>query len=95
MVKLVHGPFREDDIAPRVDVVRHAPDDFAQVLDVHVIVDESQARESGGMFEPVWVTGDMYTKAAVKNLFLKDGSDDINIGYTLTASLVEPYEKAE
>jgi hypothetical protein len=35
----------------------------------------------------------MFMKATVKNLCLNDGSSDINIGYTLTASLVEPYRK--
>jgi hypothetical protein len=81
-------------LVPWVGACIHTPPPPPNQI-VHVVVDESQARESGGMFEPVWVTGDMYTKAAVRNLFLKDGSDDISIGYTLTAILVEAYEKPE
>ena len=81
-------------LVPWVGACIHTPPPPPNQI-VHVVIDESVARESGGLFEPVWVTGDMYTKAAVKNLFLKDGSDDITIGYTLTASLVEPYEKPE
>jgi hypothetical protein len=81
-------------LVPWVGACIHTPPPPPNQI-VHVVVDESMARESGGMFEPVWVTGDMFTKATVKNLFLKDGSDDISIGYTLTASLVEPYEKQD
>jgi hypothetical protein len=79
-------------LVPWVGACIHTPPPPANQI-VHVVVDESQARESKGMFAPVWVTGEMYTKATVRNLYLKDGSGDISIGYTLTASLVEPYEK--
>lgn len=79
-------------LVPWVGACIHTPPPPANQI-VHVVVDESQALESSGIYEPVWVTGDMFTKATVRNLYLKDGSGDINIGYTLTASLVEPYEK--
>jgi len=79
-------------LVPWVGACIHTPPPPPNQI-VHVVVDESEARENGGMFEPVWVTGDMFTKATVKNLYLNDGSDDISIGYTLTASLVEPYKK--
>ena len=81
-------------LVPWVGACIHTPPPPPNQI-VHVVVDESKAQESRGMFEPVWVTGDMFTRATVKNLYLKDGSDDITIGYTLTASLVEPYEKQE
>ena len=79
-------------LVPWVGACIHTPPPPANQI-VHVVVDEGSARESKGMFAPVWVTGDMFTKATVRNLYLKDGSGDISIGYTLTASLVEPYEK--
>jgi uncharacterized protein len=47
----------------------------------------------GGLFAPVWVTGRMSTAAAKKSLFLIDGSADIDIGYSLRASQVEPYKE--
>ena len=81
-------------LVPWVGACIHTPPPPANQI-VHVVVDESQARESKGIFEPVCVTGDMFTKATVRNLYLNDGSGDISIGYTLTASLVEPYEKSE
>jgi hypothetical protein len=79
-------------LVPWVGACIHTPPPPPNQI-VHVVVDEGSARESGSMFEPVWVTGDMFTKATVRNLYLNDGSGDINIGYTLTASLVEPYRK--
>jgi len=48
--------------------------------------------EMGGMFAPVWVTGHMTTGAIKKSLSLVDGSADIDVGYSLRASVVEPYK---
>jgi hypothetical protein len=41
----------------------------------------------------MWVTGEMTVKAATKNLYLVDGSSGIDVGYSLRASLVEPYRE--
>lgn len=79
-------------LVPWVGACIHTPPPPANQI-VHVVVDEGSAQESKGMFAPVWVTGDMFTKATVRNLYLKDGSGDISIGYTMTASVVEPYKK--
>ena len=49
--------------------------------------------EMNGMFAPVWVTGQMTTGAIKKSLSLVDGSADIDIGYALRASVVEPYKE--
>ncbi len=49
--------------------------------------------EMVGMFAPVWVTGQMTTGAIKKSLSLVDGSADIDVGYSLRASLVEPYKE--
>jgi hypothetical protein len=57
-----------------------------------VYVRVNEGIESHGRFTPVWVTGEMTVKTAIKNLFLVDGSAGINIGYSLRASLVEPYK---
>ena len=38
------------------------------------------------------VKGEMSVKAARKDLYLVDGSAGIDVGYTLRASAVEPYE---
>ena len=49
--------------------------------------------EMSGMFAPVWVTGQMTTGAIKKSLSLVDGSADIDVGYSLRASQVEPYKQ--
>jgi hypothetical protein len=81
-------------LVPWVGACIHTPPPPANQI-VHVIVDEGNARESSGMFEPVWVTGDIFTDPAVRNLFLKDGEGNINVGYSLQASLVEQYKNKD
>jgi hypothetical protein len=44
--------------------------------------------EFGGLFTPVWVTGQMATNSSKKSLYLIDGSSDIDVGYSLRASQV-------
>jgi uncharacterized protein len=49
--------------------------------------------EMSGMFAPIWVTGLLTTGAIKKSLSLVDGSADIDVGYSLRASRVEPYKE--
>jgi hypothetical protein len=49
--------------------------------------------EMASVFMPVWVTGQMSTGATKKSLFLIDGSSDIDIGYSMRATDVEPYKE--
>ena len=57
-----------------------------------VYVKSKNGFENKGRFSPVVVKGKMTVKNAKKDLFLVDGSADIDVGYTLQASAVEPYE---
>ncbi len=77
-------------LVPWVGACIHTPPPPANQI-VHVVVDENMARESTGLFEPVSVTGTMFTKNVSKSLYLVDGSSDISIGYTMQARMVEPY----
>jgi len=79
-------------LVPWVGACIHSPPPPANQI-VHVVVDKKMARESKRLFEPVSVTGTLFTKRMSKSLFLKDGSSDINIGYSMQASMVEPYKK--
>jgi uncharacterized protein len=45
-----------------------------------------------GVFEPVWVTGQLRAAPLKKRLSLVDGSADIEVGYSIHASQVEPYK---
>ena len=57
-----------------------------------VYVKSESGFENKGRFSPVVVKGEMSVKTAKKDLYLVDGSASIDVGYTLRASAVEPYE---
>ena len=57
-----------------------------------VYVKSESGFENKGRFSPVVVKGEMSVKTAQKDLYLVDGSASIDVGYTLRASAVEPYE---
>jgi hypothetical protein len=77
-------------LVPWVGACIHTPPPPPNQI-VHVKADKPF--EFGGLFAPVWVTGRMTTSAAKKSLFLIDGSADIDIGYSLQASEVQPYKE--
>jgi uncharacterized protein len=45
-----------------------------------------------GMFEAVWVTGRLSAQSLTTNLSMVDGEAAIDVGYSLTAAIVEPYK---
>jgi hypothetical protein len=49
--------------------------------------------EMAGVFQPIWVTGQLAAKPSTQSLYLVDGTSDISIGYTLQATGVEPYKE--
>ena len=49
--------------------------------------------EMTGVFQPVWVIGQLSATASKQSLYLVDGTSDITIGYTLQASDVQPYKE--
>ncbi len=81
-------------LVPWVGACIHTPPPPPNQI-VHVKIDEKNAWESKGLFDPVKVTGKMATKTTKKNLFLVDGSADINIGYFMQASTVKKYSKED
>lgn len=79
-------------LVPWVGACIHTPPPPPNQI-VHVVLDQGNGFESRSVYEPVWVAGKLFTRASTKNLFLKDGSSDINIGYKLQANLVKRYKK--
>ncbi|MEM8715090.1 MAG: DUF3299 domain-containing protein [Cyanobacteria bacterium P01_G01_bin.4] len=57
-----------------------------------VYVETEDGLSMNSLFEPVLVSGLMSVEASKQNLTFVDGSADINVGYTLQASLVEDYD---
>jgi uncharacterized protein len=77
-------------LVPWVGACIHTPPPPPNQI-VHVKADKPF--EFGGLFSPVWVTGRMAAAATKKALYLIDGSSDIDIGYSLSASEVEAYKQ--
>jgi hypothetical protein len=77
-------------LVPWVGACIHTPPPPPNQI-VHVRSDKPVS-VGGGMFAPVWVTGQLSTVGAKKSLYLLDGASDVDAGYSLHASKVEPYE---
>jgi hypothetical protein len=77
-------------LVPWVGACIHTPPPPPNQI-VHVKPD--QPVPMTGLFEPVWVTGPLRAGALSKSLSLVDGSADIEVGYSIRASQVEPYKQ--
>jgi hypothetical protein len=77
-------------LVPWVGACIHTPPPPPNQI-VHVKADKPV--ETHGMFLPVWVTGQIATGATKKSLYMVDGAADIDVGYSIRASLVEPYKE--
>ncbi len=79
-------------LVPYVGACIHVPPPPPNQI-VHVNLDPEKGWKGGGLFDPVWVTGKIKAKSMVKDLFLVDGSANIDIGYTMQGDRVEPYKQ--
>ncbi len=77
-------------LVPWVGACIHTPPPPPNQI-VHVKPDKPYANAS--LYAPVWVTGRMSTTASKKSLYLVDGTSNIDIGYTMQATAVEPYKQ--
>jgi hypothetical protein len=77
-------------LVPYVGACIHVPPPPPNQI-VHVRLAENESYQAKKLFEPVWVTGVISTISTVKELYLVDGSADIDTGYSMTADRVEPY----
>jgi uncharacterized protein len=58
-----------------------------------VYVKPDKAFEIRRMFDAVWVTGRIAATGSKRSVEIVDGSADIDVGYSLRASIVEPYRE--
>jgi hypothetical protein len=77
-------------LVPWVGACIHTPPPPPNQI-VHVKSDKPVGNVT--MFAPIWVTGQLSTAASKKSLYLVDGESNIDIGYSLRASAVEPYKE--
>lgn len=79
-------------LVPFVGACIHTPPPPPNQI-VHVRVDKGI--KDWGIFHPVWISGEMSVQGSTQSLYLVDGSDDINVGYSMITSArdVEPYQQ--
>lgn len=77
-------------LVPYVGACIHVP---PPPINQTVVVRLNQSFHAKELYEPVWVTGRMTVKRAKRSLSLVDGKADIDAGYTLQGTLVEPYKE--
>ncbi len=77
-------------LVPWVGACIHTPPPPPNQI-VHITVKEPF--ETKGMFEAVTVTGVIKLKEVTKNLYLIDGTADINTSYTMAGAKVEKYQE--
>lgn len=78
-------------LVPWVGACIHTPPPAPNQI---VYVEASEAFETASRFEPVWITGTMKVGSMNKELYLVDGSSDIDIGYSMTGATIEKYTSA-
>jgi hypothetical protein len=78
-------------LVPYVGACIHVPPPPRNQI-VYVQTPPQKGYTSKNLFEPVWVTGVISAQSMVKDLFLVDGTADIDIGYSMQATQVEPYK---
>lgn len=83
---------REFLLAPYVGACIHAPPPPPNQI-VFVKTTHKEGYQIGQIFEPVWVTGILSAKSLEKELYLVDGSAEVQIGYSLMADRIEPYQE--
>lgn len=79
-------------LVPYVGACIHVPPPPPNQI-IHVKITGKKGYSVGDVFAPVWVTGVISTQSTIKDLFLTDGSGDINIGYMMQAHQVETYKE--
>ena len=77
-------------LVPFVGACIHTPPPPPNQI-IHVKPDQPVANVT--VFAPIWVTGRLSTTAKKSSLSLVDGTSDIETGYSMRASLVEPYKE--
>jgi hypothetical protein len=89
-LELSEDGVRELLLVPFVGACIHVP---PPPLNQMVYVELDRPYVVPDLYQAVWVTGRMKVQRATKSLSLVDGSADVDAGYTLNATGIEPYKK--
>ena len=78
-------------LVPYVGACIHVPPPPPNQI-IYAKIMQNKSYRSKNLFEPVWVTGIIVVKSMARDLYLIDGTAEIDIGYSMQASLIEPYK---
>ncbi len=85
------GKVTEFLLVPYIGACIHVPPPPPNQI-VYVKVLQNGGYKNKELYEPVWVTGKMKVKSMMKELFLVDGSAGVDIGYSMQANHIAPYQ---
>ena len=83
---------REFLLVPYVGACIHVPPPPPNQI-VHAVSEKPIKYTMDDMFRPVSVTGRLTAKAGTRELFLGDGTGDVDIGYVMEVETVEEYKE--
>jgi hypothetical protein len=79
-------------LVPYVGACIHVPPPPPNQI-IYAKIMQNKSYRSKNLFEPVWVTGIIAAKSMARDLFLVDGTAEIDIGYSMQANRIEPYKE--
>lgn len=82
------GAVTEFLLVPTIGACIHEPVPPANQM---VYVRFSEGFEEAGLFQPVWIRGELKAEARSQDLFLMDGSSDVQVAYAMEAESVWLY----
>ena len=85
------GKVTEFLLVPYIGACIHVPPPPPNQI-VYVKVIPKGGYKNKELYEPVWVTGKMNVQSMEKELYLVDGSAGIDIGYSMQANHIAPYQ---
>lgn len=87
-LEFTEGGIREFLLVPYVGACIHTPPPPPNQM-VYVQLDEEYVLDS--LYDPVWITGRIRAEQASRSLSFMDGESDVATGYTMNATVIEPY----
>lgn len=78
-------------LVPYVGACIHTPPPPPNQI-VFALSDTPQPYELEKLYEPVWITGKLMVKSISKELFLSDGTSDIDVGYKMSVKRIEAFK---
>lgn len=91
-LELIGSNVSEFLLVPYVGACIHVPPPPPNQI-VHVNVVSKKGYRSKDLYEPVLITGVISVQSMKKDLYLVDGSANINVGYSMQASKIRPYKE--